>query len=461
MIIFSWLLWALLANAVVADEKCDYSKINIADECPSEVLDWEEIGNELYKAKSLVFLGNIDGALGYVFQVLQAVSQPFARGFECPMAMSSIYFTMGHLFAIKRAFRRALAFMQMGFIFVRDKGFNECTPWPVQGWEMLLGGKNLVEKVQTLDRPGWNEVPPHFRYNGMKIAIVTICAYAEDEVVRVMSTENHQLYAALHNYDFRLFTSTDQILPARGGKTNVTDGVHKPFFWKVNAVRNVMMGDNPPDWVLWLDCDAFFMNATRTLDSVIEKYTGNTTFPFVANDAVTLPDELKQMGPVNLILAVDSTGINNGVWFLRNTDWSINFLDRWWDSKILDGPGKNHNCSDQSTMQHELLFDRTFAMDTGWDLIEGPIWPPEVRIAQQQDLQSFHQATAMTVLSREWQPGDFIRHHPGCHYYKEPCKHMFVEAQQILVDQVQELMAEQKKQRALEELTATQSRMKG
>jgi len=32
--------------------------------------------------------------------------------------------------------------------------------------------------------------------------------------------------------------------------------------------------------------------------------------------------------------------------------------------------------------------------------------------------QSCRQATAMTVLSREWQEGDFIKHHPGCHYYK-------------------------------------------
>lgn len=26
----------------------------------------------------------------------------------------------------------------MGFIFVRDRGFHECTPWPVQGWDMMM-----------------------------------------------------------------------------------------------------------------------------------------------------------------------------------------------------------------------------------------------------------------------------------------------------------------------------------
>ena len=63
---------------------------------------------------------------------------------------------------------------------------------------------------------------------------------------------------------------------------------------------------------------------------------------------------------VSLIFAVDSTGgfcrcseslddfgdvavkpgINNGVWLLKNTAWSHDFLYRWWHSDILQGPGK-------------------------------------------------------------------------------------------------------------------------
>lgn len=33
-------------------------------------------------------------------------------------------------------------------------------------------------------------------------------------------------------------------------------------------------------------------------------------------------------------------GINNGVWLLKNTAWSHDFLYRWWHSDILQGPGK-------------------------------------------------------------------------------------------------------------------------
>jgi len=301
---------------------------------------------------------------------------------------------------------------------------------------------------------------------GQKIAVVTVCAYAEDEVVRVLSVQNHQLYTQLHGYDLFMYTSPDQILPHAGGRMNVNDGKHKAFFWKVNAVRNVLDLPAGYDWVLWADCDAYFMDPERSLDSIIHMYTSNRTVPrrqrqqppsplstspqpwasagvapgFVSGAAV---GESPVPPPVSLLVAVDSTGINNGVWLLRNSDWSREFLDRWWHSDILQGAGENHNCSDQSTMQHQLLQESAMRLDAAWDASEGPIWPLEVRVVAQEHLQSFHQATAMTVASREWEDGDFIRHHPGCHYYKEPCQQLYLQAATIFEDKVRALFQRQ------------------
>ena len=50
--------------------------------------------------------------------------------------------------AFRGRLRRSLALLHMGFIFVRDKGFNECTPWPVQGWDMLLAARNNLQSLQ-------------------------------------------------------------------------------------------------------------------------------------------------------------------------------------------------------------------------------------------------------------------------------------------------------------------------
>ena len=62
-------------------------------------------------------------------------------------------------------------------------------------------------------------------------------------------------------------------------------------------------------------------------------------------------------------------------------------------------------------------------LDEVWDSVEAPIWPPEVRVAAQEHLQSFHEATAATAMSRAWTDGDFIKHHPGCRLLlKAGCK---------------------------------------
>lgn len=320
---------------------------------------------------------------------------------------------------------------------MRDKGFNECTPWPVQGWDMLLAARNALHTVQALDAQAIAPAPKQLRKK--RVAIVTICAYAPDEVVRLVSRENHEVYAQVHGYDLLFITSPDDIAPNVASRMDVKDGVHKPFFWKVNAVKNAL-DTGAYEWVFWADCDALFMDPERTIDSIIEMYTANATVP------TTRPLDAGPRPEANLLLAVDSTGINNGVWILRNSPWSHKFLEDWWHSSILDGPGKDHNCSDQSTMQHALLYEGSMRRDAAWDAAEGPIWPGEVRVVRQDHLQSFHAATAVSVLSREWQDGDFLKHHPGCHYYKDPCKQLYLDAHNTFMNHVQQLVASMQRQ---------------
>merc|ERR1719203_2645248 len=90
-------------------------------------------------------------------------------------------------------------------------------------------------------------------------------------------------------------------------------------------------------------------------------------------------------------------------------------------------------------MLHTLLHEHAMQLDDTWDAVEAPVWPPEVRVAAQEHLQSFHEATAATALSRAWQDGDFIKHHPGCHYYKPPCQYLYSEAQSIFEGKLQAL----------------------
>merc|ERR1712224_988990 len=136
--------------------------------------------------------------------------------------------------------------LHMGFIFVRDRGFSECSPWPVQGWDMMLSGKDLLARVRALDQESMTELSLQHREPGLRVGIVTICAYAEDEAVRQFNDENKRMYSQLHDYALYFYTDASQIAP------NVKDGVHKAFFWKVNAVQNVL-DTGLYDWVIWMD----------------------------------------------------------------------------------------------------------------------------------------------------------------------------------------------------------------
>ncbi|CAJ1409751.1 unnamed protein product [Effrenium voratum] len=423
---------------------CDNWQISVLEECPNATLDglsWPRFQRDLYAARAEVFGDGLAEATRAVWGLVAEATANFSQAFACPGAVVSGYFTLARLLAQQGRKRRALAMLHLGFIFVRDRGFSECSTWPAAGWDVMLAGQVLTERVRQLDDGLRPAAGGDVREAALRVAVVTICAYAEDEPVRVLCAQNRRLYQMLHGYDLHFFTDASQIQPNVRAQMDVKDGVHKPFFWKVNAVKNVLDTGNY-DWVLWIDCDAFFMDPTRTIDSVIAMYSNLSHLPQPGEDASAEELEMwRKMWPeveVSLILAVDSTGINNGVWLLKNTFWSHEFLQRWWRSDILQGPGKDHNCSDQSTMLHALLQERALRQDGAelWDAYEAPIYPPEVRVARQEHLQSFHQATAQSALSRAWQDGDFIKHHPGCHYYKAPCQQLYQEAQDIFWNKV-------------------------
>ena len=425
--------------ALGVDPHCDYSKILINQECPSSVgIDWEAYGEDLYRARGMLFAGRKDLSVKAVAELLEYITGRghFHYGFECPLATASTFFTLAQYMASEGRMRRAQALTMMGFVFVRDKGFHDCTPWPIQGWDVLLAGRHVREYVERLDAAAAVSVHPGSRFF-QSVGIVSVCAYAENEPVRILAEENHRLYADLHGY--KLMQFDHRIPPHKKARMDVQD--RKPFFWKVNAIRNAL-DDYELEWIIWMDCDAFFMDPKRTLDSVITRYAH--------------PTEPALNGvPTDLLIAVDSTGINNGVFMMRNSDWSKDFLERWWNSDILQGAGASHNCSDQSTMQYELLYDsgsdRFPILDRIWtpesaayDAQEAPIWPTNVRVVPQKDIQSFHQATAQAVLSREWVEGDFIKHHPGCHYYKKPCQWLYAEAANWFKRKVEEWVEESK-----------------
>ena len=94
-----------------------------------------------------------------------------------------------------------------------------------------------------------------------------------------------------------------------------------------------------------MDCVAFLMDPERTIDSVISMFTGSQTaatkFPPVREGETESVASLRlRLHPypsavVSLVFAVDSIGINIGVWLLRKSKWSHDFLARWHSDLLL------------------------------------------------------------------------------------------------------------------------------
>jgi hypothetical protein len=426
---------------------CEYHLVEIRDECPKvSTIDWEAYGEQLYTSKSLVFFGAPNESIEHMHQLLNRITgEKFYVGFECPQAALASFFSLAEKLANSRRLRRAQAAIFMGFVFARDKGFYDCSPWPVHGWDMLLAGRFLSQSIRSLDDLSVTKNIPrnHKYFQPGDVAIVSVCSYSQDEPLVLISRENHKLYAGLHDYVLYQFEDDSELVENLDSGMNMKD--RNKFFSKIIAVRNVL---NNHKWVLWMDCDAFFMDPARTIDSVVQMYTKNNSLAFrleSSNDQRTLESIRSTLDSIeiNLLITVDSTGLNNGVWLMRNSKWSIDFLSRWWNSSILKGMGANHNCSDQTTMQYELLYSNlmselTTEIGRAWDSIEAPIWPREVRVVPQEHLQSFHKETADAVISRHYTDGDFVKHHPGCHYYKRPCQDRYAEAQSIFLTKLKQ-----------------------
>lgn len=110
---------------------------------------------------------------------------------------------------------------------------------------------------------------------------------------------NKRTYAARMGYDF--VDSRDLVDPSR-----------PPSWSKVLAVRSQLPTH---DWVFWNDADTVVTNPDISLEDILGSIIGQE-----ASDSS--PD---------LVVTEDVNGINAGVFFVRRSKWSENFLNTWWN----------------------------------------------------------------------------------------------------------------------------------
>ncbi|XXG45419.1 hypothetical protein AAC387_Pa02g0506 [Persea americana] len=107
----------------------------------------------------------------------------------------------------------------------------------------------------------------------------------------------------------------------------------RPASWsKIIAVKALLPYY---DWVFWNDADTLVTNSTISLENILQAVTGTTDFN-------SSPD---------LVLTEDFTGVNAGLFFVRRSKWSVDFLNTWWNQTAFVRFGSSKS-GDNDALKH-------------------------------------------------------------------------------------------------------------
>ena len=117
--------------------------------------------------------------------------------------------------------------------------------------------------------------------------------------VAKLTLPNIQGYAEQHDYAFQ--DASDMI-----------DTSRPPAWSKIKAVQHLLDKEQNCDWVFWIDADIVVMNSSIAVESFLP----------TANSGIDL-----------LITMDRRLTANSGAWLIRNTQWSRDFLQTWWNMR--------------------------------------------------------------------------------------------------------------------------------
>ena len=179
----------------------------------------------------------------------------------------------------------------------------------------------------------------------------------------------------------------------------------RPHAWgKISLLRKHILRTDL-DWLLWFDCDTYFMNLNITLDHVLYKF-GSTS-------------ERKLDSDFFMLIQEDHAMLNTGVFFMKTGQKSADLLGRVYGHN--DSPWIDHPWWENAAFSHEFLGGlpsrvmneefRFFKIDSD-DMAN--IYPEGVRVAPQDVFNSYHPITSRIFMHDTWEEGKFVLAFSGC-----------------------------------------------
>lgn len=211
-----------------------------------------------------------------------------------------------------------------------------------------------------------------------------------------LTWQNKKDYAKLHGY--HLFDASHLI-----------DTSRPPAWSKIKAVSHLLGPSMACEWVLWTDADTVIMNSDIRIEDI-------------------LPADASK----DLLVASDKGGgYNSGVFLFRNSEWSLQILQEWWEmTEFVQPPGLS--LSGDNAAMKALLRDMK-------DFEEHVLVPPRctfnsfakfLTVGESIGLDMDHLDDMDWFMDSEhYHKGDFIAHTPGIDNKAEALQLLLREAQ--------------------------------
>jgi len=223
-----------------------------------------------------------------------------------------------------------------------------------------------------------------------RVAIVSLCDYDPIQTkLASLSIHNKVEYTKRHGYE--LFVETKSLDNTR------------PHAWSKIRAMSKYLETGRFDWVMWMDCDSFFMNVNLRLEHVLDN-------------------------AYDLIISEDGAMLNSGVFFIRDTAWSRDFLKHPHTHTHTHRYGSETN----PLIQHPWWEQASMMF---WLNYDGDITQQHVKYLSQRAINSYPPEIASQLrdpitgntLHGEYQEGDFIISFSGCKIYfeKSKCERFF------------------------------------
>eukprot|EP00931_Biecheleriopsis_adriatica_P058515 TRINITY_DN34860_c0_g1_i1.p1 TRINITY_DN34860_c0_g1~~TRINITY_DN34860_c0_g1_i1.p1 ORF type:complete len:852 (-),score=180.07 TRINITY_DN34860_c0_g1_i1:107-2662(-) len=190
---------------------------------------------------------------------------------QCNIGVIAGYHLLARRYVVAGDDWKAYRLLQLALIYVFTlRNALKVPPEAARDWATRTD--KIVEEIKILkDRLSQEqqrryarlpEANASLRIPGLRVAIVSICAYPKGHplVLREITPENRHAYASRHGYGVHVHY--EHPMPDRG--------VHIQHS-KLQLVADYLRSGEY-DWVAWLDCDSIIMNLDRTLDSVVHRY---------------------------------------------------------------------------------------------------------------------------------------------------------------------------------------------